>query len=50
MAPIRCGIVLVIALTLAITVLAYPALPDRIPSHWNIDGEVDGSRRRSGPS
>lgn len=42
MAPIRYGIVLVIALTLAITALAYPALPDRIPSHWNIEGEVDG--------
>ncbi len=42
MAPIRYGIILVIVLTLAITVLAYPALPDRIPSHWNINGEVDG--------
>ena len=42
MAPIRYGIILIIVLTLAITVLAYPALPDRIPSHWNINGEVDG--------
>lgn len=42
MAPIRYGIVLIIILTLAITVLTYPALPDRIPSHWNINGEVDG--------
>jgi uncharacterized membrane protein len=42
MAPIRYGITLIIVLTLAITVLAYPALPDRIPSHWNINGEVDG--------
>jgi len=42
MAPIRYGIILIIVLTLAITVLTYPALPDRIPSHWNINGEVDG--------
>jgi uncharacterized membrane protein len=42
MAPIRYGIILVIVLTLAITVLAYPALPDRIPSHWDINGEVNG--------
>ncbi len=42
MAPVRYGIILIIVLTLAITVLAYPALPDRIPSHWNIEGEVDG--------
>jgi uncharacterized membrane protein len=42
MAPIRYGIILVIVLTLAITVLTYPVLPDRIPSHWNINGDVDG--------
>ena len=39
---VRFGIGLVIVLTLAITILSYPALPDQIPSHWNINGEVDG--------
>ncbi len=42
MAPIRYGIILIIVLTLAITVLTYPALPDRIPSHWDINGDVNG--------
>jgi uncharacterized membrane protein len=42
MSPIRYGIVLIILLTLAITVLSYPALPGQIPSHWDINGEVNG--------
>jgi len=42
MTPVRFGIALVVALTLAITIISYPALPDQIPSHWNISGEVDG--------
>jgi uncharacterized membrane protein len=42
MSPVRFGIALVILLTLAITVLSYPSLPDRIPSHWDINGEVNG--------
>ncbi len=41
MNPVRYGIVAVLILTLAITILAYPALPDMIPSHWNAAGEVD---------
>jgi uncharacterized membrane protein len=41
MNPVRSGIVAVLILTLAVTVLAYPALPDMIPSHWNMAGEVD---------
>ena len=39
---IRSGIGAVILLTLAVTILAYPGLPDQIPSHWNRAGEVDG--------
>ncbi len=42
MTPVRYGIVVVLIVTLAITILAYPYLPDPIPSHWNIEGEVDG--------
>jgi uncharacterized membrane protein len=41
MNPVRFGIVAVLILTLAITITAYPALPDTIPSHWNMAGEVD---------
>lgn len=39
---VRYGILAVIILTLVITILAYPELPDQIPSHWNFEGEVDG--------
>ncbi|MCG7854467.1 MAG: DUF1648 domain-containing protein, partial [Methanoregulaceae archaeon] len=42
MTPVRYGIVAVLILTLAITILVYPALPGMIPSHWNMAGEVDG--------
>jgi uncharacterized membrane protein len=42
MSPIRFGIVLVILLMLAITAVFYPALPDQIPSHWDINGDVNG--------
>ncbi|NMC28123.1 MAG: DUF1648 domain-containing protein, partial [Syntrophomonadaceae bacterium] len=41
MTPLRFGIVAVLILTLAITVVAYPTLPDQVPSHWNAAGEVD---------
>lgn len=27
--------------------LVYPHLPDRVPSHWNIRGEIDGYQGRS---
>jgi uncharacterized membrane protein len=42
MTPVRYGIAAIIVLTLAATILAYPALPDQVPSHWNGAGEVDG--------
>jgi uncharacterized membrane protein len=31
----------IVAATAVGSALAYPALPDRLPMHWNIDGEVD---------
>lgn len=34
-------IVLILA-TLVLGLLLYPQLPDKIPSHWNIQGEIDG--------
>ncbi|MGD6962372.1 SdpI family protein [Fictibacillus phosphorivorans] len=33
---------LLIALSILIGVFAYPYLPDQMPMHWNIHGEVDG--------
>lgn len=35
-------LVAVVLLTFVITLLAYPALPEQIPTHWNMNGEVDG--------
>lgn len=40
---IRPAIVLVIILTGAITIAAYPMITDTVPSHWNAAGEVDGT-------
>lgn len=37
---------LFIAVTLAISAFLYDRLPDRIPSHWNIRGDVDGYTSR----
>lgn len=33
---------LLIGVTLLYTLIVYPRLPDRMPIHWNIRGEVDG--------
>jgi uncharacterized membrane protein len=33
---------LLVAATLAAPAWLYPGLPDQIPTHWNIKGEVDG--------
>jgi uncharacterized membrane protein len=30
------------AIALAATILAWPHLPERVPLHWNVHGEVDG--------
>ena len=37
---------LLVVLTFAASIFAYPRLPDRVPTHWNIHGQVDayGSR------
>ncbi|WP_168190136.1 SdpI family protein [Caloramator sp. E03] len=34
-------IISLMTLTLLISIILYPKLPDRIPRHWNIKGEVD---------
>ena len=34
------------ALTLAVSVWAWPSLPPRVPTHWNLDGVVDGYSSR----
>ncbi|HEX6972243.1 MAG TPA: SdpI family protein [Limnochordia bacterium] len=33
----------IIGLVLVGSALIYPALPERVPSHWNLRGEVDGT-------
>lgn len=33
---------LFIVATVATAAWLYPSLPDPMPSHWNVDGEVDG--------
>lgn len=38
---------LFIAITLLISALVYDKLPDRVPSHWNSSGEVDGYSSRA---
>jgi immunity protein, SdpI family len=39
----RIAIVLVVVLTFAVTLLAWPSLPDRVVSHWGPSGEANGS-------
>ena len=31
-----------LVLMLVVAIWAYPRLPERIPTHWNLEGEVDG--------
>lgn len=35
------GAILVLA-TIAVSVWAYPGLPPRVPTHWNLEGQVNG--------
>lgn len=35
-------IIIIILASLAFGIYVYPQLPDKIPTHWNIHGEVDG--------
>jgi uncharacterized membrane protein len=39
---IRIAIIGIFILTFAVTLLAYPHMPDSVPSHWNAAGTVDG--------
>lgn len=39
-------VIIIIMATLAAAVYLYPQLPERVPSHWNIQGEVDGYSSR----
>ena len=39
---IRIAIMGIFILTFAVTLLAYPHMPDPVPSHWNAAGTVDG--------
>ncbi len=39
---------LLMAAGLLVVLALYPTLPDRIPIHWNIRGEIDGWSSRSG--
>ena len=39
---IRPAIALVLILTVVITVISFPHMPDPVPSHWNAAGTVDG--------
>jgi uncharacterized membrane protein len=36
------GIVIVTLLSLSLSAWAYPRLPASVPSHWNVQGQVDG--------
>jgi uncharacterized membrane protein len=38
---------LIIAAALVASAVVYPSLPERIPTHWNLAGEVDGWSPRS---
>lgn len=40
------GIILTAA-ALALSLILYPSLPDRMPMHWNIHGEIDGYGAKS---
>lgn len=39
-------IFIIILLSFAVGIYFYPRVPESIPSHWNIDGEVDGYMSR----
>jgi len=44
---IRYAIILLLLLVAVITICAFPAMPDSVPSHWNAAGEVDGYLQKS---
>ena len=38
---------LLIAIAIAVSLAVYPRLPDRVPTHWNAVGQVDGYSSRA---
>lgn len=34
--------IVVVAATVVLSAIAYPRLPDRVPIHWNLHGQIDG--------
>jgi uncharacterized membrane protein len=43
---IRPAIALVLIITAAMTIVAYPVMPDVVASHWNAAGELDGTMQK----
>ena len=43
---IRPAIALVLIITAALTIVAYPVMPDVVASHWNAAGELDGTMQK----
>lgn len=43
MSPFRIIAILIIIVAFLIGIAMYPSLPDEIPTHWNTEGEVDGT-------
>ena len=43
MHPFRIISIILIIVTFLIGIALYPSLPDEIPTHWNVEGEVDGT-------
>jgi len=39
-------IVLLIVASFIMSIYFYPSLPDKVPNHWNINGEIDGYTNR----
>jgi len=35
-------IIAIIALTFMVSLYFYPSLPNKVPSHWNVKGQIDG--------
>lgn len=40
---VRPAIALVLIITAAITIMAYPVMPEAVASHWNAAGDMDGT-------
>ena len=36
-------VIIIIAIQILIALITYPFLPEKVPSHWNISGQVDSS-------